>query len=106
GQSGFHCPYCDAWEWRDRKLGVYARNKNEFELAMALKTWSSDVSLFTDGKNYLSDREKKSLRESGTKLFTDRVLRLDGKKGKMKRIIYRDGTSQPLDALFFSNGYQ
>jgi thioredoxin reductase len=28
GKSVFHCPYCDGWEVRDKKLAVYAKNKN------------------------------------------------------------------------------
>src|SRR4030095_8023668 len=48
GQSVFHCPYCDGWEVRDKKLGVYAKDKNGFELAISLKTWSRHVSLYSD----------------------------------------------------------
>jgi thioredoxin reductase len=25
GTSGFHCPYCNGWEMRDRGLAVYGR---------------------------------------------------------------------------------
>src|SRR5690606_25909798 len=49
GKSVFHCPYCDAWEVRGKKLGVYARNKEGWELALALRSWSPEVKLFTDG---------------------------------------------------------
>src|SRR4051812_4607360 len=28
GRSVFHCPYCDGWEVRDKRVGVYARDKN------------------------------------------------------------------------------
>ena len=51
GQSVFHCPYCDGWEVRDKKLGVYAKNTEGWELALALKGWSDSVTLYTDGKN-------------------------------------------------------
>ena len=51
GKSVFHCPYCDGWEVRNKKLGVYARNKEGWELALALKGWSPHVTLYTDGKN-------------------------------------------------------
>src|SRR2546423_6562453 len=27
GISVFHCPYCDGWEVKDKRLGVYAKNK-------------------------------------------------------------------------------
>ena len=25
GRSIFHCPYCDGWEWRDRRLAAFGR---------------------------------------------------------------------------------
>ena len=40
GKSIFHCPYCDGWEVKEKLIGVYAKNKNGFERAVALKTWS------------------------------------------------------------------
>ena len=27
GTSVHHCPYCDAWEWRDRPIAVYGRRR-------------------------------------------------------------------------------
>src|SRR4051812_13429964 len=48
GKSVFHCPYCDGWEVAGKKLGVYAKNKNGFDLALALKAWSDAVTLLTD----------------------------------------------------------
>jgi len=38
GKSIFHCPYCDGWEVKDKLVGVYAKHKNGFELAISLKT--------------------------------------------------------------------
>src|SRR4051794_2474530 len=49
GRSVFHCPYCDGWEWRDRGLAVLGRGREAARTALALKTWSSDVVLFTNG---------------------------------------------------------
>lgn len=57
GKSIFHCPYCDGWEVKDKLIGVYAKNKNGFELAISLKTWSRHIVLYTDGRNYLTPVE-------------------------------------------------
>jgi len=53
GTSVFHYPYCDGWEVSNKSIGVYAKNKNGFELALSLLTWSSKVTLYMDGKAYL-----------------------------------------------------
>src|SRR5579875_1093086 len=61
GKSVFHCPYCDAWEVRDKKIGVYAHNKEGWELALVLKSWTEDVTLYTDGKNKVKPNQKEAL---------------------------------------------
>ena len=49
GRSVFHCPYCDGWEWRDRRLAVFGRGGDGARLALGLKTWSADVLLCSHG---------------------------------------------------------
>src|SRR2546423_2608107 len=49
GRSVFHCPYCDGWEWRDRRLAALGRGKDATGLALGLRTWSGDVLLCTNG---------------------------------------------------------
>src|SRR5438552_12299188 len=43
GHSVFHCPYCDGWEWRDRRLAVFGRGRDAAHLALGLTTWSADI---------------------------------------------------------------
>src|SRR5882672_1855294 len=49
GVSVHHCPYCDAYQWRDRPLAAYGFGKPGLGLALALKNWSEDVIVLTDG---------------------------------------------------------
>ncbi|MFL5730446.1 MAG: NAD(P)/FAD-dependent oxidoreductase, partial [Cytophagaceae bacterium] len=49
GTSVFHCPYCDGWEVRLKPLGVYVKNCGPGQ-SVALKNWSDDISVFTDGR--------------------------------------------------------
>src|SRR5829696_8110620 len=49
GRSLFHCPYCDGWEVRDRRLIAFGRGKDVAGLALGLKTWSHDVVVCTHG---------------------------------------------------------
>ncbi len=105
GKSIFHCPYCDGWEMRDKKIGVYARIKNGFDLALSLKTWSFHVTLFTDGKYYLKKNEKKILIEQHIPVITTPVQKLVGEDGMLRRIIFKNEKSQLCDAIFFANGF-
>lgn len=95
GRSAFHCPYCDGWEVRDRRLAVFGSES----LAMELLGWSEDVALFTDGR---AATERDALDRLGIRIFERGVARLDGDDGRLRAVVLDDGTSVERDALFFS----
>lgn len=105
GSSVFHCPYCDGFEVRDKKIGVYARNKNGTELCLSLRNWSKDVTLFCDGRNYLKESEKKLLQRIGVEIFTGRIRCVEGKNGQVERVVFADHETRDCEAIFFVNGY-
>ena len=105
GISVFHCPYCDGWEVRDKKIGVYARNKEGWELALLLKTWSNDVSLYTDGKNKVKPFQKEYLDSNEIPVITSAIAKLQGKKGQLEKILFKNGEERECSALFFVNCY-
>lgn len=105
GKSVHHCPYCDGWEVRDKKLGVYARNKEGWELALALKGWSEDVTLYTDGKNNVKPVQMEQLEANGIPVIMQRIARAEGKDGQIERLIFKNGEEKLCDAIFFVNGF-
>jgi thioredoxin reductase len=106
GKSVFHCPYCDGWEVKDKNIGVYAKNKNGFELAISLKTWSRRVTLYTDGKNYLKPLEKEALQRKEIEIITEKIVKLEGKNGRLENIVLENNKKQKCAAVFFVNGYE
>jgi thioredoxin reductase len=105
GKSVFHCPYCDGWEVRDKKIGVYARNKEGWELALALKGWSDNVTMYTDGKNKVKPFQKEYLDANEIAVITTSIAKLSGTNGQLQKIIFKNGEERDCDALFFVNGY-
>lgn len=105
GHSVFHCPYCDGWEVRDKVIGIYARNKEGWELALSLKTWSPHVTLYTDGKNNVKRPHREKLDANGIKIVQLPIARLQGTEGQLEKIVFTNGEEQPCDALFFVNGF-
>ena len=105
GKSVFHCPYCDGWEVRDKKIGLYARDKNGFELALSLLTWSKTVTYFSDGKNILTASQLKKLRQHGIEVIRTSVERLEGHGSQLKNVRLQNQGLVACDALFFVNGY-
>lgn len=105
GHSVFHCPYCDGWEVQDQRVGIYARNKEGWELALALKGWTDHVTLYTDGRYKVRPHQKEQLDANGIEVVMLPIARLEGEGKQMERIVFKNGETRPCDALFFVNGY-
>lgn len=106
GRSVFHCPYCDGWEVSNKNIGIYAKNKNGFELAISLLTWSKKITLYMDGKNYLKPLEKQALERKKIAIVSDKILKLEGKKGQLENILLHTNKRNKCEAMFFVNGYR
>jgi thioredoxin reductase len=105
GHSVFHCPYCDAWEVRDKKLAVYAKDKEGWELALALKGWSEQVVYFTDGGNKIKPNQKAYLDANNICIIKEPLKQLEHKDGMLQGVELKNGDCIPCDALFFVNGF-
>jgi thioredoxin reductase len=104
GVSVHHCPYCDAWEWRDQPIAVYGRGEPGAGLALALTVWTADLVLCTDGPGELSGHMRECLDGAGISLREDPVLRLEGTAGRLERLVFADGTALKRRALFLATG--
>jgi len=102
GISVHHCPYCDAWDWRDRPLGVYGAGEQGPGLALSLTAWSSDVLLCTGG-SAIPRAAAERLSAAGIAVRSEPVVRLEGRSGLLQRIIFASGDAESRDALFICN---
>ncbi len=106
GHSVHHCPYCDGWEIRGQKLGVYARDKDGSELALTLKGWSADVTLYTDGKDYLKPAQKAMLEANDITVIKWRIEKLIGSDKQLEEIVFKKEPPRACDTIFFVNGFE
>ena len=104
GRSVHHCPFCDAWEWRDQPIAVYGRGENGAELALGLTVWSHDLALCTDGPSELSPELCDRLDRQEIPVREERVECLEGVDGQLQRIVFAGGASLARRALFFAAG--
>jgi thioredoxin reductase len=104
GRSVFHCPYCDGFEIRDEPIAIYGRGERGYGLALELTAWSRDLVLVTDGPCELDEQHHQRLERLGIAVREDRVQRLEGADGILRRIVFEAG--EPLDrrAMFFTTG--
>ena len=103
GRSVFHCPYCDGWESRDQPLAVYARSVNGVGLAIELTMWSRDIVLCTDGVR-IDTKHVDRLERYQIPWRRDPIARLEGTRGRLRRIVFDNGESLARRVMFFSMG--
>jgi thioredoxin reductase len=104
GRSVFHCPFCDGWEVRNQTLAVYGRAERGFGLSMELLGWSKDIVVCTDGPSGIDAEDLATLARNGIRLREERVVRLEGRDGKIEQIVFADGAPLGCQALFFTTG--
>jgi thioredoxin reductase len=101
GRSVFQCPYCDGWEMRDKRIAVYGRRQRGLQMARAMTAWARDIVLLTDGRAGYSTGERRQLDHNGIRLIEKRIARLEGARGQLSAVTFRDGEGLHRDALFF-----
>jgi thioredoxin reductase len=102
GKSVHHCPYCDGWEHRERRLAALGDGSAAVNLALSLRTWSPQVTACTNGGK-ISPAERRRLAANQIDLREEQPRRLEGQDGVLEHVHFADGPPLPCDALFFAN---
>ena len=103
GRCVFHCPYCDGWEMRDKKLAAFGVGAAVTGLALGLITWSRDVIVLTHGAR-LDRRARARLDRNGVGVQEAEIERLEHDNGRLRVIAFAGGARLERDALFFTTG--
>ena len=101
GRSVFHCPYCDGWEWRDKRLAVLGHRA--VPLALSLKTWSPTSCSARTG-SASTRRLAAAWPPTASSVRTSRVARLAHVDGRVTGIDLVDGDRIPCDAAVLQHG--
>lgn len=104
GKSAFHCPYCDGWENRDKRILAYAKGKDAVEFAFNLRNYSEDLVLATDGLAEIDAEQRARLDEFSIELIESPVVRVEGRDDQLERVVFADGRTIERDVLFFHLG--
>ena len=104
GRSVFHCPYCDGWEVSDTPLAVYGTGERGYGLSLELTAWSRDILLCTDGPCDFDQDKRDRLSRNGIRVIEQKVLRLEGVDGILKRVVFDGAPPEDRRALFFTTG--
>lgn len=105
GWSVFHCPDCDGYEVRDKRVAVLAHDKNATGFTMNLLTWTRQMTLLTD-QHQISKDDRAKLAALDVAVRTDAVVALEGDESnrQLQRVVFAEGEPLECDALFFNLG--
>ena len=105
GTSVFHCPDCDGFEVRDKRVAVLAPGDNAIPFVAKLLTWTKHLTLLTD-QTEISDSDRARLSKFDVVVRTDAVVRLEGNEStrQVERVLFSEGEPLECDALFFNLG--
>jgi thioredoxin reductase len=112
GRGIFPCPYCDCWEERGKRLGVYGRGEEALATARALLGWSPDVVVFTDGPPGFAPEALQALARRKVDVVTERVVRFVAQPAGVQEpgdvtlthVVVEGRPPVPCDALFMHSG--
>ena len=105
GSSVHHCPDCDGYEVKDKRVAVLARPHNAVGFTKNLMTWTRHLTLLTD-QTEISDRDREKLAALDVPVRTEAVVGLEGDESnrQLERVLFMDGQPLECDALFFNLG--
>jgi thioredoxin reductase len=99
GVSVFVCPFCDGWEFRDRRIAVYSAGRRAIDLAKEMRGWTDRVVACVECDD-LNDDDRAWLAASGTRLVVAKAVRLLGAGRSLSTIEFAGGSGIDCDVLF------
>ena len=107
GVDVFHCPTCDGYEARDRRIVAFGWSEHVAGFALELLDWAARVSVVTDGTSFEGDAaHRAALSRHGIEVLEDDAEALLGRRGRLEGVRLRGGATVPCELVFFSIGHR
>jgi thioredoxin reductase (NADPH) len=106
GETAHVCPDCDGYEVRDRKTVVIGAGRKAVGMALNLTTWTREIIICTNGAPPAMDDASwcAKLDALNIPVLTDRVLRIDTKRGRVHCLELENGMILDTERIFFAIG--
>ncbi len=101
GKSAFVCPYCDAWELRDKPLVVIYKGAELMHFAPLISGWTNRFTICTNGPDDLTDAEREEIQRHQVPLFDSPIRHIDSSDGIVRQVVLEDGMTVPCRGIFF-----
>ena len=105
GDAAHVCPDCDGYEAKDRKIVVIGSGRRAVGMALSLTTWTSDITICTNGADPgLDDELRAKLEGQHIPLYTEPIRKLHLREWNLRSLHFADGRSLGCEKVFFSIG--
>ena len=107
GTSVHHCPDCDGYESKDKRIVVLGGGKRTVGFALSLLTWTNRVTLITGGDPAdMTSDDRVKLTSLDIQIIDRRIIALEGdlKSKQLQRVRLEEGDSIECESLFFNLG--
>jgi len=107
GVSVHHCPDCDGYECRNKRVAVLGSGSKTVGFVLGLRTWTDNITLITGGDcGDITSEERSKLASLNIQIRNQEIIALEGDKDskRLSRILFADADSLECDALFFNLG--
>lgn len=106
GETAHVCPDCDGYEARGRKTVVIGTGRKAVGMALNLATWTREIIICTNGlPPDLDDAEYcRKLDALNIPVITEKVMRLNERRGALHCLELESGMELDADKLFFAIG--
>ncbi len=103
GANAFHCPTCDGYEARDRRVVLLGWGAQVAGVALELLDWARELSVVTAGHTFEGEEpHRQALGRHGIALVEEEVTGLVGPRHDLQAVSLSDGRQLPCDLVFFS----
>jgi len=104
GKGVHYCVVCDGFFYKGKKLAVIGNSNFAAEEATELLTYTKDVTIISNGKNFdFSPEMKKEIEKNKIKLINDAIASFEGAKA-MEKLVTKEGKELKFDGVFMGLG--
>lgn len=101
GKSIFPCPYCHAFEFRDRPLAMLGNGYGISHIIAILRSWSADVVLLTNGPPTFDAGEWPRFSKNKIRVYDQPIAGFDHAAGMLTRVSFQNNTHLARTAILY-----
>jgi len=107
GVTVHHCPDCDGYECRGKRIAVLGNGTKTVGFALGLLTWTDKITLISDDNACeMTTEDRAKLAAFNIQVLNKGIAALEGdrRSKQLRRVVFDDNDSLDCDALFFNLG--